>query len=113
VAEDVVIANAKQVKEKGRLTVSLLSDRPSDKKVELTFKSSHRRKRPIWKVETRLVKKGSVVKQGGSDGLDVRRTVKVTDMVTGEILVNQSRRFHFVPLPRIIWVPKPLPPPES
>ena len=109
VTEDVVVADTKKVTQKGRLTITLLSDRPSDKKVELAFKAYHWRKRPTWKVETPLVKTGAVVKQGGSDGMDVRRTVTITDTETGDV-VKEQRSFHFVPLPRIVWVPKPTEP---
>lgn len=95
-----------RIKTTGHLQVQLISDRPSGRMVEVKFKVLKHQKRPTWKVKSSKVKHGSMVDQGGSDGYVIERTYRVWDAATGEVYVNQRRRFTFAPLARIVLIPK-------
>jgi vancomycin resistance protein YoaR len=90
----------------GNLTVILLSDRQSDREVLVKTRVLKKRKRPTWKLPSDKVKTGIAVLQGGSDGMVVERNITIKDSVTGEVYVNQTRRFRFEPLARILLIPK-------
>lgn len=104
--EEVTVAEKKRVYTKGRLTVQLISDRPSGRMVDIKFKVLKTQKRPTWTIKSATVKRGSVVHQAGSNGYEIDRTYRVWDAATGEVLVDQKRRFKFAPLARIVLIPK-------
>jgi vancomycin resistance protein YoaR len=90
----------------GLVTVQLITDRPSGRNVMIKIKVLKRKKKPTWTVKTSTIKSGSKVAQAGSDGYDVERHIRVSDFATGEVYFEQTRRFKFSPLARIVLVPE-------
>jgi vancomycin resistance protein YoaR len=91
--------------EKGKniLTVSFLANDCSQvRTVNLSFFTKITKKRYTVVLQTAKVKKGSIVKQSGSDGKIVTRNIEVY-APNGDLISNQTRVFTFVPLERIIW----------
>lgn len=86
------------------LIAALYSDRDPNRGVTVSFKTLKTLKKPTWRIKSDKVKRGSFVDQKGKDGYVVERTLRVVDKATGEVYVDQVRKYSFKPLPRIVWV---------
>lgn len=105
VTETFMVKAGKKELPRGRLTVTLLSDRPINREVTLTFKTLKKFRNGVWKIKSNTVKAGTVVKQRGLKGQLVERYYRVRD-VDGFVRVESRKRFKFAPLATIMLVPK-------
>jgi len=105
VTETFKVKAGKQELPRGRVVITLLSDRPINREVTLTFKTLKTTRNATWHVKSKAIKAGTrKVTQRGLRGQLVERYYRVRD-VDGTVRVESRRKLKFNPLPTIVLVP--------
>jgi hypothetical protein len=103
VTETFMVKAGKQELPRGRMIVTLLSDRPINREVTLTFKTLKTTRHATWHVKSKAITARKVI-QRGLRGQLVERYYRVRD-VDGNVRVESLRKLKFKPLPQIVLVP--------